>query len=542
MKDTGLTEKEWEQIRTVLRAVPAIEKAVLFGSRAMGLARGNSDVDIMLYGEELTMGDVAHARALLEETTLPYQFDLVLHDAGNKALHEHVRRYGTEIIGKLRFESVCIESLASTAKNALSGGPFGSNLVSSDYTSYGIPVIRGQNMGHKWVGGNFVFVSSEKANKLAPNKARPGDLVFTQRGTLGQVSIVPMAPYSEYIISQSQMKLTPDVNKVCVEYLYYVFCGKEQQEYIHNNAIQTGVPHINLSILKQMQVVLPPLLVQQKIACVLSILDDRIQLLHETNATLEAMAQALFKSWFVDFDPVHAKAEGRAPEGMDAEIATLFPDEFEESELGMVPKGWKYLPLSEAYEINPRRKLQRDLPAKYLDMSSVGVRGHSVANTIIRSVGSGTKFQNGDTLLARITPCLENGKTAFVDFLEDDEVGWGSTEFVVLRPKAPLPQYHGYLLARNPIFRSFAIQSMSGTSGRQRIQNDALASFQLVVPSNVVCKVFEKIITALQEKITANHAQIRTLSGLRDTLLPRLISGKLRLPEFAEAAAEEAMA
>lgn len=115
-------------------------------------------------------------------------------------------------------------------------------------------------------------------------------------------------------------------------------------------------------------------------------------------------------------------------------------------------------------------------------------------NIIQREMGSGTKFINGDTLLARITPCLENGKSAFVDFLEQDQIGWGSTEFVVLRPKSPLPEYHGYLLCRHPSFRTFAIQSMSGTSGRQRIQNDVIGGYPFVLPTEGVAIAFAEIV------------------------------------------------
>ncbi|MDH0097748.1 restriction endonuclease subunit S, partial [Pseudomonas sp. GD04158] len=250
----------------------------------------------------------------------------------------------------MSFESLLLEDLAAPQKNAIVGGPFGSNLVSKDYQEQGVPVIRGQNMGGKWVSGDFVFVSSEKAAQLEQNKARPGDVVFTQRGTLGQVSIVPQAPYSEYVVSQSQMKITVDPNKADPHFIYYLFRSEEQLRYVLNSAIQTGVPHTNLGILRKTPVSIPALNTQKAIAEFLCAFDDRITLLRETNATLEAIAQALFKSWFVDFDPVRAKAEGRQPEGMDATTAALFPDSFEESELGLVPKGWRVRAIGELVE------------------------------------------------------------------------------------------------------------------------------------------------------------------------------------------------
>lgn len=187
--------------------------------------------------------------------------------------------------------------------------------------------------------------------------------------------------------------------------------------------------------------------------------------------------------------------------------------------------------MAQAYEINPKRTLKKGTPAKYLDMASVGTSGHTTECAVDREFGSGTKFINGDTLLARITPCLENGKTAYVDFLEGNEVGWGSTEFVVLRPKNPLPAYHAYLLARFTAFREFAIQSMSGTSGWQRIQNDVLGNYMIAVPDAAIGEAFGQVVESIQQKIQANHQQAQTLATLRDTLLPRLISGQLRLSD-----------
>ena len=300
-------------------------------------------------------------------------------------------------------------------------------------------------------------------------------------------------------------------------------------------------PSLNRNYLYGIPVVTPSRLEQDSIVEILESIDNCITLLRETNATLEAIAQALFKSWFVDFDPVRAKMEGRSPEGMDEETATLFPDGLEETSLGTIPTGWNLCPLAHAFAVNPKRTLRRGEPAPYIDMASVNTQGHVVSSASMRDFGSGTKFVNGDTLLARITPCLENGKTAFVDCLLPEEVGWGSTEFVVLRPNPPLPPYFAYLLCRQEGFRDFAIQSMSGTSGRQRIQNDVLVRYPVAVPDEAVASAFAQVIEPLAEKIGFNHQQAQTLAGIRDTLLPRLISGKLRLPE-AEAMAEEALA
>ena len=161
---------------------------------------------------------------------------------------------------------------------------------------------------------------------------------------------------------------------------------------------------------------MPPSPVQKAIAHILGTLDDKIELNRRMNETLEAMARAIFKSWFVDFDPVRAKMDGRKPVGMDTATAALFPKGFEETALGRTPQGWRVRPLPEAIEVNPRRTLPKGAVSPYLDMKNMPTRGHCADEIIDRAFSSGTKFSNGDTLLARITPCLENGKTAFVDF------------------------------------------------------------------------------------------------------------------------------
>jgi type I restriction enzyme S subunit len=141
------------------------------------------------------------------------------------------------------------------------------------------------------------------------------------------------------------------------------------------------------------------------------------------------------------------------------------------------------------------------------------------------------RFVNGDTLVARITPCLEYGKTAYVDFLKDEQVGWGSTEYIVLRPRPPLSTEFAYCLARSQEFRDFAIQSMTGSSGRQRVPAESLSLFSVVSPFKDVAQLFGRIVKPVFARASAATEESRTLAALRDTLLPKLISGALRVPD-----------
>jgi type I restriction enzyme S subunit len=327
--------------------------------------------------------------------------------------------------------------------------------------------------------------------------------------------------------------IRPDPNAVHPDYLGFVLQSPDFRERIETHAVGTAIMNLSRERLFGFPLRLPAPMDQRAIAHILGTLDDKIELNRRMNETLEAMARALFKSWFVDFDPVRAKAEGRDP-GLPKPLADLFPDSFEDSELGEIPKGWEVAPLPEVIDVNPTRALRKGVEAPYLDMANMPTRGHSPDDVVDRAFGSGMRFTNGDTLVARITPCLENGKTAFVDFLEAEQVGWGSTEYIVLRPKPPMPDEFAYCLARGADFRDFAIQSMTGSSGRQRVPAESLSHFRMVAAPKRVAELFGRFARPLFARASAATNESRSLAALRDTLLPKLISGELRVNAAAD--------
>ncbi|WP_137130578.1 restriction endonuclease subunit S [Rhizobium sp. FY34] len=280
--------------------------------------------------------------------------------------------------------------------------------------------------------------------------------------------------------------------------------------------------------------------VRTKVGRLLGALDDKIELNRRTNEMLEAMAQAIFRDWFVDFGPTRRKLEGATDPftiigGLvqDTErtqaLADLFPAALGDDGL---PEGWSLGVASALVEFNPKEPLKKGTPAPYSDMSSLPTSGPLADPPVEREYGSGMRFRNGDALLARITPCLENGKSAFVDFLPDAQtVGWGSTEFYVLRSRKGVPAPFAYLLVRHPEFRAAAIASMTGTSGRQRAQVDRLEIFPFVEVPMELLSEFGKLILPMFNKITANGGENRTLAATRDLLLPKLMSGEIRLSE-----------
>jgi type I restriction enzyme S subunit len=359
-------------------------------------------------------------------------------------------------------------------------------------------------------------------------KAKPQhhDVILSRRCNPGETAYVPEG--LECALGQNLVLLRADGKKLFPPFLRWLVRGTDWWEQV-GTFINVGAVFDSLRCadIPNFSMPLPPIDEQKAIAAVLGALDDKIELNRRMNATLEAMARALFQSWFVDFDPVRAKLDGRPPAALDPATAALFPEHLEASPLGHIPKGWTAQRLPDAIEVNPRRTLKSGTIAPYLDMKNLPTQGHSAEEVIDREFSSGTKFQNGDTLLARITPCLENGKTGYVDFLEDGQVGWGSTEYIILSPKPPLPPQFGYLLARSDALRTHAIQNMTGTSGRQRVPSECFHNFWLAVPPPDIARRFDELTAPLMAKIKANSTESRTLATLRDTLLPKLLSGTI---------------
>jgi type I restriction enzyme, S subunit len=432
------------------------------------------------------------------------------------------------------WREVTVSEIAASERNALVGGPFGSNLVSSDYVPSGVPVIRGQNMGGRWVSGEFAHVSDGKAESLNANIARPGDIVFTQRGTLGQVSIVPKGPYDRYVISQSQMKLMVNPELADSLFYYYVFSTIEQQDYIRQHAIQTGVPHTNLGILRRTPIPFPPLPEQRAIAHILGSLDDKIELNRSQNETLEAMARALFKSWFVDFDPVHTKADGRQPAGMDLETAKIFPREFSDSVLGPIPKGWRHVPVSDVCDG------LFDGPHATPPEASCGAIFLGIKNFTPTSLDlTEIRFISEEDLprwTKRVTPVAGD-----IVFTYEATLGFFALippgircclgrRTALVRPKArPMNGHYLFEWFVAPPFQEFLRAHQQPGSTVDRIWLKDFPDYPVLMPSDSLVRKFEETVTPIWAQIHANQAASSTLRGLRDVLLTQLLSGEIRV-------------
>ncbi len=417
--------------------------------------------------------------------------------------------------------SVALEEIAAPDKNAIAIGPFGSRMKKDLYVEAGVPVIRGTNItGSREFQGDFVYVSESTADELGRANVFGGDLVFPHRGAIGEVGIVP-SRNQRYMLSTSLMKFSCDREQADPLFLYYFFRSAEGRYELLKNASQVGTPGIArpLESLRSVRLKLPPLSAQQSIAHILGTLDDKIELNRRMNRTMEALARAIFKSWFIDFDPVHAKAEGREPVGLDPETAALFPDSFEDSPLGKIPKGWGVRTLGEVISLEYGKALKASIrqPGSVPVYGSNGRVGwHNEALVPGPGIVVGRKGNPGT-----VTWVAE----AFFPI---------DTTFYVVPADEPVSLrylYHALRIQDLP-----ALAADSAVPGLNR--NIAYEN-KLVLPSVQLLGEFECACTALAARVETNVGESRTLAQVRDALLPRLLSGQLLVAAMGEARADD---
>lgn len=503
MPNIDLNPLDWGEVKRILHTYVSGYDVWVFGSRATWTAKAYSDLDLAVITDTpFTLATLAHLQAAFDESDLSIKVDLVDWAATSDVFKEVIRKTAVVVQKAQKIQDATkpsdmrmtdygafagdyvVERLASlcASDGGVQTGPFGSQLHQEDYVAVGTPIITVEHLGdNRIIHQDLPRVSDQDRDRLSKYQLREGDIVFSRVGSVDRRALVRKKE-DGWLFSGRCLRVRPDNKKIDSTYLSYFFGHPAFKEHIRSIAVGATMPSLNTQLLSGVFIPHPKdLREQHTIAHILGTLDDKIELNRQMNETLEAMARALFKSWFVDFEPVRAKSEGRDT-GLPKEIADLFPDSFEDSELGEVPKGWAVGPLPDFIEVNPLRSLRKGEEAPYLDMANVPTNTARANEVVQREFSSGTKFRNGDTLLARITPCLENGKTAYVDFLLNSQIGWGSTEFIVLRPKPPLPPEFGYLLARDEGFRTFAISNMTGTSGRQRVPSDCFNNYVMTVP------------------------------------------------------------
>lgn len=368
-------------------------------------------------------------------------------------------------------------------------GPFGSQLHKEDYVDVGTPIVTVEHLGNRvFTEQNLPKVSDEDKSRLSKYVLKEGDMVFSRVGSVDRCSYVDAA-HDGWMFSGRCLRVRPNA-EIAPLYLYYYFCLEDTKQFVRNIAVGATMPSINTKLLGEVEVAYPSLTEQQKIVALLSDLDDKIEINQKINDNLQQQAFAFFDRLMIE---------------ADNDDCTV----------------------SDYADLNPRRVLAKHQIARNIDMSQLSTSGAFPSGWEMKPFNGGMRFTNGDTLLARITPCLENGKTAFIDFLDEGEVAFGSTEYIVLAPRKNVPSEMLYCLARYPAFVDYAVKNMNGSSGRQRVSAETIGQFRLPKFDEQSLLKFGEAVKPMFLKMRYNSLENIRLAELRDALLPKLMSGEL---------------
>ena len=386
-------------------------------------------------------------------------------------------------------------------------------------------LIRSQNIYNEGFHRNgLVYIDDDQSAELRNVEVMPNDVLLNITGD----SVARCCQVAQDVlparVNQHVAIIRPEPNSLDARFLRYVLVSQEYQSRLLALASAGATrPALTKSMIEELDIPSPPLAEQKAIASILGALDDKIELNRRMNATLEGMARALFQSWFVDFDPVRAKLDGRKPEGMDKATAALFSDAFEESSLGPVPKGWTAGKLGDI-GMNSRRGVQpSDISPNtpYIALEHMPRRCIALGDWgDSADVASGKSvFRKGEVLFGKLRPYFHKVGVAPFD-------GVCSTDILVLAPKSP--EWFGFLLghASSDELIQFTDLASTGTKMPRTNWND-ISSFEVALPPKPIAAAFTCIIQPMLDRIHANLLQSRTLATLRDTLLPKLLSGEL---------------
>ena len=559
----------WAIVRDILHKHVPQHEVWAFGSRAKWTAKEYSDLDLAVITDQPLSWSVSAALADdFSESDLPWKVDVVDWATTSESFRKiierdkvvvqkagtanvtNVGRVSASVTRRATGEAnedvglrdkaanptygAMVETLGDLAKQGditISTGPFGSALHAHDYQPIGVPVIPTEaiepgRLRHDKV----VRISEEKARELARHRLKPGDIVFARRGAQACGLSAPVTEEDgEMIAGTGVITLRIlDHQNIDPGFLACAVGAPDSVKWLKHHAIGATMPNLNSSVILSLPIRLPDIQTQRAIAHILGTLDDKIELNRRMNETLEAMARALFKSWFVDFDPVRAKAERRDP-GLPKPLADLFPDSFEDSELGEIPKGWGVATLGDV-ATHPRRGKQPNeieattpyialehMPKRCIALTDWGTADGLESNKF--------EFKKGEILFGKLRPYFHKVGVAPLD-------GVCSTDIVVVTPRTA--KWFGFVLG-HVSSTAFVDYTNAGSTGTKmpRTSWGEMTRYAVVMPPEAVAEVFTNQICPAVDCIIASIYESRTLAALRDTLLSKLISGELRVSEGA---------
>jgi len=401
-----------------------------------------------------------------------------------------------------------VEAILGENLTEIAMGPFGSNLKVDMFTESGVPVIKGGNLLGNFIGGDFSFVSEEKADSLRKSVAYPNDLIITHRGTLGQVSLVPENKYKRYVASQSQIRLSVDTEKLHHRYLLYFFKSRLGQYEILKNASQVGVPAISTPTksVKEIELTIPSNTNEQKaIAAILTAFDDKIENLQAQNKTLEKTAQTIFKEWFGKYQIGDELPEGWSFHSFYSIGDFINGSAFKSSDFSPNREG---LPIVKIAELKNGITKSTAFTKKTVDSK------YLINNYDILFSWSGSPKTSIDIFLWTENEAILNQHTFNVKIKDQSKKGW----------------YYFLLKYYKPLFIQLA--KMKQTTGLGHVTIANLKEYEFAHPPIFVLEETKVLFSSFYEKIASNQTQIQTLKNTRDTLLPKLMSGAIRVSDF----------
>ena len=523
-----------ETVRRILYEQALGLEVRVFGSRLSWTARGASDLDLALMTTEpLDIGRMAALKAAFTESDLPFRVDIVDWASTSESFRKVIERehvvlavpedtpFGGDssgVVGRWptdRFERLLVEPVRNGIYKRREFHGRGAKIVNMGEL-FAHPRLRAVPMKR-------VELSESEADRFL---ITAGDLLFARRSLVAEGAgkcCVVLDVDEPTTFESSIIRARPDSTKADHLYLYYFFNSPLGLYRLDTIRRQVAVAGITGSDLAKLDIPVPPPPEQRAIAHILGTLDDKIELNRRMNETLEAMARALFKSWFVDFDPVRAKLEGRDT-GLPNNIADLFPDQMVESELGEIPEGWKVGCLADI-AVAPRRGIDpTDLRGEtpYIGLEHMPRR--SIALTDWEGTGKVTSnksfFEKGEFLFGKLRPYFHKVGIAPIS-------GVCSTDIVVIAPRSAI--WSAFLLATisSVAFVNYTDQTSTGTK-MPRTSWKTMSRYAMCLPTDTGARAFQKAMGPILAWTVANIHENRTLAVLRETLLPKLISGEIR--------------
>lgn len=523
----GLKARHRAAIIATLAANDRVERAVLFGSRAMGTNTITSDVDIALFGTQLTLTDQARLAAACEELPMAQSVDLLLHSTvDNPALVAHIRTHGVEWyrrgggsteVGQVNGNASGLCPIKEIGR-VVTGKTPSTTIV--EFYGGDYPFYTPSDMdGRKTIDSTKRTLSCAGIESIRGSIVEAGSVMVSCIGSdMGKIAIAPKKG-----ATNQQINTVITYKGIDSEYLYYELSTRKNE--LQMLAIGgSAQPILNKRNFCEVEVNIPPLPEQKAIAHILGTLDDKIELNRRMNETLEAMARALFKDWFVDFGPVRAKAEGRAAY-LPEEIWGLFPDSFEDSELGEIPRGWGVKPLSEiatflnglALQKYPATRSADSLPVIKIAELRNGISAKTARAS--RSIPKKYIVTEGDFLFSW-------SGSLMAEFWSEGEGALNQHLFKVTSDQYPPWFYAGWVRLHLDEFQRIAA-SKATTMGH--IQRSHLQAALASCPPDAAVAGLGAVIEPLVKRAILAKLESRSLAKARDLLLPMLMSGELQV-------------